>query len=133
MEEKGNLAQERLSKLKSLRDKGIQPYGGRFIKTSPIKDLVDNYKENEDVQAAGRLTAVRTHGKSTFGDLRDSTGKVQISSLALPTMTSNLAWTQISLPLSLKLRLPMELFQKTRITITPMQNISCLGKHISGV
>lgn len=77
MEETSRIAQEKLNKLKSLRDKGIEPYGGKFAKALSIKDLVDNYKENEEVLAAGRLTAVRTHGKSTFGDIKDSTGKVQ--------------------------------------------------------
>jgi lysyl-tRNA synthetase class 2 len=67
----------RRKKLDSLRKGGAWPYLGRFAKASTIKELVDNFKEQKELKTAGRITALRSHGKSIFGDVRDLSGKIQ--------------------------------------------------------
>lgn len=67
----------RLEKLAAIRKKGICAYPRRFEKSTDIKKLVDSFQEGKEVQTAGRITALRSHGKSIFGDLKDQSGKIQ--------------------------------------------------------
>ena len=77
MEEINDLIKQRIKKLESLKDKGIEPYGGKFEKSVNIGDLVQNFEEGREISAAGRIMAIRSHGKSCFIDVKDSTGKIQ--------------------------------------------------------
>ncbi|MBU0759453.1 MAG: lysine--tRNA ligase [Candidatus Omnitrophica bacterium] len=70
--------QQRIDKLNALKEIGIDAYGMKFNKTSAIDGLVKNFQEGSRVETAGRITALREHGKSSFLDLRDSTGRVQV-------------------------------------------------------
>ena len=70
--------QARREKLDALRQRKIQPYGGRFPKAEPIQALAVNYADGKGVTTAGRLAAKRGHGALTFADLRDASGKIQI-------------------------------------------------------
>jgi len=73
---------DRLAKLEQMRAMGVEPFGQAYSSTTPAAELAASYtdeKEGTDVRTAGRLTAVRGHGKSTFADLRDWTGKIQIN------------------------------------------------------
>ena len=75
------LRDDRLAKLEQMRTLGIEPYGAAYPGSTPAGQLVDSYiddAEGSPVKAAGRLTAIRGHGKSTFADLTDWTGKVQV-------------------------------------------------------
>jgi len=78
MSEHSRIVKERLEKIDALREEGRVLYGGRFDISGTIKELLDGYEEGKKVTAAGRLMALRAHGKSIFGDLRDSSGKIQI-------------------------------------------------------
>ncbi len=71
--------EERLKKAEELREKGIDPYGHRFDGTAPIEDVVANFTEGseEKIRIAGRIMAMRSHGKAAFFDVHDRTGKVQ--------------------------------------------------------
>jgi lysyl-tRNA synthetase, class II len=73
-----DLRGQRLKKLQELRALGINPFGGRFARTASAADCRLDYREEKEVIAAGRLTAIRGHGKTVFADLRDSSGKVQL-------------------------------------------------------
>ncbi|MBU4343550.1 MAG: lysine--tRNA ligase [Candidatus Omnitrophica bacterium] len=78
MQEKANeYIEQRVDKLNALKEIGIAPYGGRFNKSRSIAVLAEDYKENTHVQTAGRVTALREHGKSSFLDLRDASGRIQ--------------------------------------------------------
>jgi len=68
----------RKQKLQALKDKNIDPYGGKFVRTGNIKQYVDNFSENTEVSVAGRLMTYRGHGKAVFCDIHDFTGKIQI-------------------------------------------------------
>jgi lysyl-tRNA synthetase class 2 len=71
--------QERLKKLEILREKGIDPYGHKFEGVVPVEQVVANFKEDseEKVRVAGRIMAMRGHGKAAFFDIHDRTGKIQ--------------------------------------------------------
>ena len=75
--------ESRLAKLKTLQDKGYNPYPYVFKPNAYAADLQDKYKdlaagtETEDrVIVAGRAMAVRNSGM--FIDTKDKTGKIQV-------------------------------------------------------
>ena len=72
------IIENRHEKLKLLRNKGIDPFGGKFSISSQIKDLIENFKDGQKATIAGRVMAKRKHGKSLFSDLRDETAKIQL-------------------------------------------------------
>ncbi|MDP1852766.1 MAG: lysine--tRNA ligase [Candidatus Omnitrophota bacterium] len=70
---------QRVNKLAELRGCGIEPFGAKFLKTSQIKIIKDNFKAGEAVSLSGRVIALRSHGKASFLDLRDGSGdKIQV-------------------------------------------------------
>jgi lysyl-tRNA synthetase class 2 len=78
LEEINEYTKQRLDKLNALKEIGIEPYGRRFNKAKTIGDLLNDFKEGDKVETAGRITALREHGKSSFFDLRDSSGRIQV-------------------------------------------------------
>jgi len=73
--------QARLEKLGAIRRLGIDPFGARFDGTVPLADLRNSYDaEGSDraVRIAGRISAIRGHGKAGFLDVADRTGKLQV-------------------------------------------------------
>lgn len=77
--------QQRLNKLVRLRDRGISPYPNRYHRSHTTEQAINLLKETEADQAqadavsvAGRLMAIRRMGKSSFADLRDGSGKIQL-------------------------------------------------------
>ena len=67
-----------MEKLKEIQAKGVYPFGGKYKTDAPIENIKNNYEEGKKVSLAGRLMAVREHGKTVFYDLRDSSGKIQL-------------------------------------------------------
>jgi lysyl-tRNA synthetase class 2 len=72
-------------KIEELKKEGIDPFGQKFIRTHKIEDLIKRYKElkagecgQEKVTIAGRLMALRGHGKAAFADIEDLSGRMQI-------------------------------------------------------
>ncbi len=78
METLDQLIKQRLTKLSSVRERGIDPYRAVFKRDGAIRQILGGFQEGREVRAAGRLTAIRSHGKKTFADLRDQEGKVQL-------------------------------------------------------
>ncbi|MFH1854433.1 MAG: lysine--tRNA ligase [Candidatus Omnitrophota bacterium] len=78
MENVNEYVLERLDKLNALKEIGIDVYGRRFNKAENIEGLAKGFKEGLEVETAGRITALREHGKSSFFDLRDASGKIQV-------------------------------------------------------
>jgi lysyl-tRNA synthetase, class II len=81
------LLQQRLMKLARLRARGIDPYPPRFDRTHSATDAAAALEEWEASSAgdppaatvAGRVAALRPMGKAAFIDLRDGTGRIQVS------------------------------------------------------
>ncbi len=74
--------EERIKKLEVLRELGIEPYPGRVSEVVPIGSVIKDFevfaKNESRVWVAGRILTFRAHGKSTFSDIVDGTGKIQI-------------------------------------------------------
>jgi lysyl-tRNA synthetase class 2 len=70
----------RREKLEALRRLGVTPYAYRFDRTGVIAAVVSGWREGDATvhRLAGRLVALRPHGKTTFGHLADASGKVQV-------------------------------------------------------
>jgi len=79
-DETKSLRDIRLEKLKKLRDLGVNPYPVETERTHSAAEVIEGYNtlEGVDVAVAGRLSAVRGHGKAVFADLTDESGKVQL-------------------------------------------------------
>jgi lysyl-tRNA synthetase class 2 len=76
---------ERLKKLKELREMGINPYPAKFDKKNSCLELQEKHKnlKNEEqtrfkVSVAGRVMIKRDMGKISFATIQDGTGKIQI-------------------------------------------------------
>ena len=69
-------------KIQVLKDLGINPYNGSFYKTHDIEEIINQADNlvNKDVKVkiAGRIMALRRHGKAIFADLQDRTARIQI-------------------------------------------------------
>lgn len=70
----------RLEKLKELKENGLNPFGGRFVRTHYAADIVDNFVllEGKDVTIAGRVMSKRDMGKAGFAHIQDFSGQIQI-------------------------------------------------------
>ena len=78
MEETNSLIEQRKAKLAALRSKGIDPFKNKFQPTEKCADARANYVEGREVALAGRITAHREMGKSTFIDIKDQSGRIQV-------------------------------------------------------
>jgi len=93
-EEINDLIKQRFIKLEALKGMGIEPYGMGVPNLLSIKELVSKFTSQEgqgpgdkgqgtDIKAevatvAGRVMAIRSHGKSAFCDIKDQLAKIQI-------------------------------------------------------
>ncbi len=72
----------RLKKLENLRKAGIDPYPAESFRSHKIAEVLENFdalsQGPEKPTLAGRLVSFREHGGSTFGDLRDESGTIQL-------------------------------------------------------
>lgn len=79
------LMQVRREKMQAFREMGVAPFGHRYEVTAyaePLKEkyapLAEDEEAAEEVSIAGRLMAIRGHGKASFSTLNDRTGNIQI-------------------------------------------------------
>lgn len=74
--------EERLNKLKRLRDLQINPYPYRFDRSHNFAQIKEKFEElsnsQAEVCAAGRIITIRSHGKTIFVTLQDEKEKIQI-------------------------------------------------------
>ncbi len=70
------LQKERLKKLENIKNTGIDPYPATTKRQQNISEARD--MNGQKVEVAGRLKSLRPHGKITFADLEDQTGKIQL-------------------------------------------------------
>ena len=78
---------QKIEKSNELRNLGVNPYPHFLVKDMSIKEFRDKFafiqeqeekKASEEVSIAGRLKFKRVAGKSTFGNIEDESGKIQI-------------------------------------------------------
>ena len=85
MEQSVDLRQQRIEKLKEIRELGIEPYPYDYPVENYAVEVIEKFADRQDfdekevpVKMAGRLMSIRGHGKSSFAHIQDSTGKIQI-------------------------------------------------------
>jgi lysyl-tRNA synthetase class 2 len=75
--------QDRLGRLKRVRDAGIDPYPTNSARTHRIDLFLESFDEllscEQSATLAGRLRLLRAHGGLTFGQLQDEGGMIQIA------------------------------------------------------
>src|SRR3990167_2114771 len=70
------LRDERLRKLKELQEKGINPYPSTAVRKQTIAQVRDML--DKEVHVVGRIMSLRGHGKISFADIQDESGKIQL-------------------------------------------------------
>ncbi|HEV8586540.1 MAG TPA: lysine--tRNA ligase [Methylomirabilota bacterium] len=84
--DENDVIRQRREKLDALRARGVDPFGGRYPVTHLAGDLTTRLEKAADaeleafgpVSLAGRLVAMRDHGKTAFAHLMDRTGRIQL-------------------------------------------------------
>jgi len=81
----GEQEKERYANRHHMESAGLDPYGQRFERAHLMADIQARYGEieigaehDEVVAVAGRLMALRSHGKTIFANLQDVTGTLQL-------------------------------------------------------
>lgn len=71
---------ERLRKLETLRQLGVEPYPAKSERTHTCAEVLSKYDElaGKGVVVAGRVASIRSFGKLAFIKLRDQSGDVQL-------------------------------------------------------
>jgi lysyl-tRNA synthetase class 2 len=70
----------RRDKLAALRARGVEPFAYRFARSTTASAAVASFREGDATvhRLAGRLVALRPHGRTTFAHLEDGTGRLQL-------------------------------------------------------
>jgi lysyl-tRNA synthetase, class II len=89
-ERRAQVIEDRIAKIDELKRRGIEPYAYRYAVTHHTTPARTRFEEQErggalgeggageSVRLAGRLLAVRSHGKTIFADLADRAGRIQL-------------------------------------------------------
>jgi lysyl-tRNA synthetase class 2 len=74
------IIQARLKKLQEIRAMGINPYGQKYNYTHNSQQIKDGFEQlkGQSVNVAGRVMAIRGHGKAAFFDIQDQEGRIQV-------------------------------------------------------
>lgn len=76
------LREERMKKTKKIKDAGIDPYPASSNRSSFIRDFLSRFElllpSRDNIILAGRIKSIRSHGKLTFCDIEDETGRIQL-------------------------------------------------------
>ena len=85
LQDEGDLVKRRLEKLEHWKEQGIEPYALKYPRRDTTADIREHFDqldkgEESDYQAslAGRIMALRRHGKAVFADIEDLEGKLQL-------------------------------------------------------
>ena len=70
----------RREKLQELVRRGVAPYAYRFERTATARAALEGFRDGDarTHRLAGRLVALRPHGKTTFAHLEDHSGRIQL-------------------------------------------------------
>jgi len=77
----------RREKAQELKNKGIEPFGQKYVRTHSSKDLFDLFQNDDhdtleqkhvEVSIAGRIMLKRGQGKAGFMNLQDRDGQIQV-------------------------------------------------------
>jgi len=71
----------RVEKVEEMRRAGIEPWPNFQPVTATAKDVIDEFpmhEETKEYAVAGRVMALREHGKTIFAQIQDNSGRLQI-------------------------------------------------------
>ena len=84
-EDLNEMMKVRREKMAAFRQMGVPPFGHRYDVTYHTADIHEKFdhlegeeESDEEVRIAGRLMAIRGHGKASFCTLNDRTGNIQV-------------------------------------------------------
>ena len=83
-EDLNDMMKVRREKMEAFREMGVAPFGHRYDVTHHAAEIKRDYDhlegddEGAEVCIAGRLMAIRGHGKASFCTLNDRTGNIQV-------------------------------------------------------
>ncbi len=83
-QDENEMFEVRREKMQAFADMGVAPYGHRYVADHHAVDIKEQFAglegedEGDEVNIAGRLMAIRGHGKASFATLRDTTGDIQV-------------------------------------------------------
>ncbi|HMA59094.1 MAG TPA: lysine--tRNA ligase [Halanaerobiales bacterium] len=74
------LMRQKIEKMEDFRERGIKTFDEKYEVDTYAEEIKENFEEfeGEAVEMAGRLMALRTHGKASFADIQDMSGKMQL-------------------------------------------------------
>ena len=84
VEDLNEMMKIRREKMEAFREIGVAPFGHRYEVTDYAADIkannegLDGEEEGPEVNIAGRLMAIRGHGKASFCTLNDRSGNIQV-------------------------------------------------------
>ena len=77
------ITEQRLDSLSKIRARGIDPYPHSYHPSHTVREAVTLFEQqgdsSQDILLAGRIMSKRSMGKMSFLDIRDSSGKIQLS------------------------------------------------------
>jgi lysyl-tRNA synthetase class 2 len=77
------ITEQRLDSLSRIRARGIDPYPHSYHPSHTIREAIALFEQqgesSQDISLAGRIMSKRSIGKMSFLDIRDSSGKIQLS------------------------------------------------------
>jgi lysyl-tRNA synthetase class 2 len=77
------ITEQRLDSLSRIRARGIDPYPHSYHPSHTIREAIALFEQqgesSQDISLAGRIMSKRSMGKMSFLDIRDSSGKIQLS------------------------------------------------------
>ncbi|WP_156877746.1 lysine--tRNA ligase [Shimazuella kribbensis] len=85
--EQSEQMQVRREKVDVLKEKGVDPFGKKYVRTHVSKDLEAHYdgltkeelaEKEINVSIAGRVMTKRVQGKASFAHIQDTSGQIQI-------------------------------------------------------
>ena len=74
------LMKQKIEKYKDFKERDIKNYDEKYKVDTYAEDILGNFDEYEGqtVKMAGRIMALRTHGKASFADIQDTSGQMQL-------------------------------------------------------
>ena len=80
VEDLNELMKVRREKLAAIEQAGIEPFGRRYEISHHAQDILENFEslQGNSVKIAGRIMTVRGHGKASFINVADMSGKIQV-------------------------------------------------------
>jgi lysyl-tRNA synthetase class 2 len=77
------ITEQRLDSLSRIRSRGIDPYPHSYHPNHTVLEAIALFEQqgesSQDISLAGRIMSKRSIGKMSFLDIRDSSGKIQLS------------------------------------------------------